>query len=96
MIAGFPNTLYGKPGRDEEIEEVKQSIRAAAKLAFPSLNTTSTRIAQLKATTTKWAEAEPASPHSVRNVSRICLHYLRKACTVFRRYGATLPTSSKQ
>ena len=31
MIGGFPNTLYGKPGRDEEIEKVQESIRAAGK-----------------------------------------------------------------
>ena len=29
MISGFPNTLYGRPGRDEEIEKVRQSIQAA-------------------------------------------------------------------
>jgi mannonate dehydratase len=35
MIAGFPNTLYGKPGRDEEIEKVNQSIRAAGNVGIP-------------------------------------------------------------
>src|SRR5205085_12457288 len=35
MISGFPNTLYGKPGRDEEIEKVQQSIRAAGKAGLP-------------------------------------------------------------
>src|SRR5271170_4326597 len=35
MIAGFPNTIYGRPGRDEEIEKVKQSIRAAGKVGLP-------------------------------------------------------------
>jgi mannonate dehydratase len=35
MIAGFPNTLYGRPGRDKEIEQVKQSIRAAGKVELP-------------------------------------------------------------
>src|SRR5258708_31691045 len=35
MIVGFPNTLYGRPGRDEEIEKVKQSIRAAGKVGLP-------------------------------------------------------------
>ena len=35
MMGGFPNTLYGKPGRDEEIEKVKQSIRAAGKAGLP-------------------------------------------------------------
>lgn len=35
MIGGFPNTLYGKPGRDEEIEKVKQSIEAAGKVGLP-------------------------------------------------------------
>src|SRR4051794_21665014 len=31
MIGGFSKTLYGKPGRDEEIDKVRQSIRAAGK-----------------------------------------------------------------
>jgi mannonate dehydratase len=35
MIAGFPNALYGKPGRDEEIEKVRQSIRVAGKVGLP-------------------------------------------------------------
>jgi mannonate dehydratase len=35
MIGGFPNALYGKPGRDEEIEKVRQSIRAAGKAGLP-------------------------------------------------------------
>lgn len=35
MIAGFPNTIYGRPGRDEEIENVQKSIRAAGKAGIP-------------------------------------------------------------
>lgn len=35
MIGGFPKTLYGKPGRDEEIEKVRASIRAAGKAGLP-------------------------------------------------------------
>jgi len=35
MIAGFPNTIYGRPGRDEEIEKFKQSIQAAGKVGLP-------------------------------------------------------------
>ena len=35
MIAGFPNTIYGKPGRDEEIEKIKQSIQVAGKVGLP-------------------------------------------------------------
>lgn len=35
MIGGFRNTLYGRPGRDEEIEKVIQSIRAAGKAGLP-------------------------------------------------------------
>ena len=31
MIGGFPKTIYGKPGRDEEIDLVRQSVRAAGK-----------------------------------------------------------------
>jgi len=31
MIGGFPKTIYGKPGRDEEIDKVRQSLRAAGK-----------------------------------------------------------------
>lgn len=35
MIGGFPNTLYGRPGRDEEIEKVNKSIRAAGNVGLP-------------------------------------------------------------
>lgn len=35
MITGFPKTLYGKPGRDEEIEKVQQSIRVAGRVGLP-------------------------------------------------------------
>jgi mannonate dehydratase len=35
MIGGFTNTLYGRPGRDEEIEKVKQSIQAAGQVGIP-------------------------------------------------------------
>jgi mannonate dehydratase len=35
MIDGFTNTLYGRAGRDEEIEKVKQSIQAAGKVGLP-------------------------------------------------------------
>ena len=35
MISGFPNTIYGKPGRDEEIDKVRQSIQAAGKAGIP-------------------------------------------------------------
>ncbi len=35
MIGGFPKTIYGKPGRDEEIQQVIQSIRAAGKVGLP-------------------------------------------------------------
>jgi mannonate dehydratase len=35
MIAGFANTLYGRPGRDEEIQKVQQSIRAAGAAGVP-------------------------------------------------------------
>jgi mannonate dehydratase len=35
MISGFPSALYGRPGRDEEIERVKASIRAAGRAGIP-------------------------------------------------------------
>jgi mannonate dehydratase len=35
MIGGFPNAIYGKPGRDQEIEKVRQSIRAAGRAGLP-------------------------------------------------------------
>jgi len=35
MIGGFPNTLYGRPGRDEEIDKVLQSVRAAGRAGLP-------------------------------------------------------------
>ncbi len=33
MIGGFPNTIYGRPGRDEEIEKVRQTIEPPARWA---------------------------------------------------------------
>jgi mannonate dehydratase len=35
MISGFPNAIYGRPGRDEEIERVQQSLRAAGRAGLP-------------------------------------------------------------
>ncbi len=35
MISGFPNAIYGRPGRDEEIDKVRQSIRAAGRAGLP-------------------------------------------------------------
>ena len=35
MISGFPNTIYGRPGRDEEIAKVKESVAAAGKAGLP-------------------------------------------------------------
>jgi mannonate dehydratase len=35
MIYGFNNAIYARPGRDEEIEKVRQSIRAAGKAGLP-------------------------------------------------------------
>jgi len=35
MISGFNNAIYARPGRDEEIDKVIQSIRAAGKAGLP-------------------------------------------------------------
>jgi len=35
MIGGFPKTIYGLPGRNEEIEDVCRSIRAAGEAGLP-------------------------------------------------------------
>lgn len=35
MIGGFNNAIYNRPGRDEDIEKVKQSIVAAGKAGLP-------------------------------------------------------------
>ncbi len=35
MFDGFPKTIYGQPGRDEEIEKVRASIEAAGKVGLP-------------------------------------------------------------
>src|ERR1700730_8134239 len=35
MIAGFNNAIYNRPGKDEEIEKVIQSIKAAGKAGLP-------------------------------------------------------------
>ncbi len=37
MISGFTNTIYGRPGRDAEIENVKRSIEAAGAAGVPVL-----------------------------------------------------------
>ena len=35
MIAGFPNAIYNRPGRDADVENVIQSIRVAGKVGLP-------------------------------------------------------------
>jgi mannonate dehydratase len=35
MISGFPKAIYGLPGRDQEIEQVKDAIVAAGKVGLP-------------------------------------------------------------
>ena len=35
MISGFPNTIYGRNGRDEEIEKLQETIRAAGRAGLP-------------------------------------------------------------
>ena len=35
MIGGFQNTIYGREGRDHEIEQVQQSLRAAGEVGLP-------------------------------------------------------------
>lgn len=35
MISGFTNAIYGRPERDEEIEKVQDSIRAAGRAGLP-------------------------------------------------------------
>jgi len=35
MIGGFSKTIYGRPGRDEEIDKIRQSIRAAGRAGLP-------------------------------------------------------------
>ncbi|MGH9663599.1 MAG: hypothetical protein ACRD9L_04140, partial [Bryobacteraceae bacterium] len=35
MIDGFPKTIYGRTGRDEEIDKVQKSIRAAGRAGLP-------------------------------------------------------------
>lgn len=35
MIVGFPNAIYNRPGKDEDIEKVIQSVRAAGRVGLP-------------------------------------------------------------
>jgi len=42
MIGGFNNAIYGRPGRDEEIEKVIASIQRPVRPDYPSSNTTGT------------------------------------------------------
>jgi len=39
-ISGYPNTQLGRPGRDEEIDKVRQSIRAAGRAGLPVIEYT--------------------------------------------------------
>ena len=57
MISIFPNTIYGRPGRDEEIEKVKQSIQAAGAVGLPVVEYNFMRTAPWRATSRKPAEA---------------------------------------
>jgi mannonate dehydratase len=55
FLGGFPNATYGRPGRDEEIEKVKQSIEAAGKAGIRWSSTTFMPIVRLKATSSRRA-----------------------------------------
>lgn len=35
MIGGYPNIIYGREGRDEEIKNVQESLRAAGAVGLP-------------------------------------------------------------
>jgi len=35
MIVGFPNAIYDRPGKDQDIDKVIQSVRAAGKVGLP-------------------------------------------------------------
>src|SRR5215469_3886667 len=35
MITGFPNVVCGRPGRDAEIDKIRQSIQAAGQVGLP-------------------------------------------------------------
>lgn len=35
FMGGFPNTTYGRPGRDEEIQKIIESVRAAGRVGLP-------------------------------------------------------------
>jgi len=35
MITGFSNVVYGRPGRDEEIDKIRQSLQAAGRVGVP-------------------------------------------------------------
>ena len=35
MIVGFPNAIYNRPGKDQDIERVIQSIKAAGRVGLP-------------------------------------------------------------
>jgi mannonate dehydratase len=35
LMIGFRDTLYGRPGRDEEIDKIRQSIQAAGQVGIP-------------------------------------------------------------
>jgi len=64
MIAGFPNTLYGRPGRDEEIDKVRESIRAAGRVGLPIVEYNFYAHRITKVITRRLAAPAPVSPRS--------------------------------
>lgn len=93
MISGFPNTLYGRPGRDDEIEKSKHQSELPAKSGCRLSSTTSTRIAPLRATTKRQDAAAPALLPSKRVGLAGCLRFRKKAFTRWMRCGAISRTS---
>jgi mannonate dehydratase len=90
MIGGFPNTIYGRPGRNEEIEKVRQSIQAAGRVGIPVVEYNFMPIVPWKATeqTGRGGAGLTGADYDRMQACSRC----PKRCAYSTRYGPTLLT----
>lgn len=91
MISGFPNTIYGRPRRDKEIELFQDSIRAAGKVGVPTIEYNFYAHRAIEG----YYEVNGRGGAGLTgfDVDRVktCRHYRKKVCIRLMRCGATSP-----
>ena len=71
MLHDFRRAILGRPGADEDIELVKESIRAAGRVGIPIVET-GTRCGRWAATTRSRAAADRGSPRTTTLAAATC------------------------